>query len=79
MSTPTRRESLEQLRREIANTQPLNDATRERLARLDRAIAEEHETLGEQLEEDAVHFEADHPTLTAAIRAAINILSNSGV
>lgn len=77
--TPNRRESLEQLRREIANIQPQNEATRQRLANLDRALAEDHETLGDQLEEAAVHFDADHPTLTAAIRAAIDILSNSGV
>lgn len=89
---PNKRESLEQLRRELDSTHAAteNDTTRTMLGgvkdELQRVLTlpdaeqiEHHESLSEQLQDAAVHVEADHPTLAATLRAAIEILSNSGV
>jgi uncharacterized membrane protein YebE (DUF533 family) len=35
--------------------------------------------LAEQLEESAVRFESDHPTIAAAIRSAVNTLTGYGI
>lgn len=92
MQVPNKRDSLEQLHREIAETHPTieNNTTREVLggvkSELQRVLTlpdedqiEEHPTLIEQLREATVHLETDHPALAAAIQSAIDILSNSGI
>ena len=40
---------------------------------------EERSGLAEQLEESAVRFESDHPTIAAAIRSAVNTLTGYGI
>lgn len=87
MTTPNRRETLEQLHREIEAALANNDTTQARLDRLKADIqlaleqleGDEDGTLVESLEESLVELEAEHPTLTAAINAAINILSGAGI
>jgi ribosomal protein RSM22 (predicted rRNA methylase) len=92
MQNPNRRESLEQLHRDIDTTHAAteNDTTRVMLGNVktelqrvltlpDEDQIEQHDTLTEQFQEAAAHLEADNPTLAAALRSAINILSNSGV
>lgn len=39
----------------------------------------DHEGLAEQLEESAVRFESDHPTLAAVIRSAVQTLTGYGM
>lgn len=86
MATPNRRETLERLHREIEVALEDNDTTQARLDSLkidiQRALdqlGDDDETLIERLEESLVELEAEHPTLTAAINAAINILSSAGI
>jgi uncharacterized membrane protein YebE (DUF533 family) len=40
---------------------------------------EERNGIAEQLEESAVRFEADHPTIAAAIRSAVHTLTGYGI
>lgn len=51
------------------------------LSRLDDALADpdEHEGLGDQLEEAAVRFESNHPTISAVIRSAVDTLTGYGI
>jgi chromosome segregation ATPase len=86
MATPNRRETLERLHREIEAALEDNDTTQARLDSLkidiQRALeqlGDDDETLIERLEESLVELEAEHPTLTATINAAINILSSAGI
>ncbi|HEX4903608.1 MAG TPA: DUF4404 family protein [Acidimicrobiales bacterium] len=63
----------------------IDDAEREQL----RALVERVRTdlgddgdrggLAEQLEESAVRFESDHPTIAAAIRSAVHTLTGYGI
>ena len=39
----------------------------------------DHEGLAEQLEESAVRFESDHPTVAAVIRSAVHTLTGYGI
>lgn len=39
----------------------------------------DHGGLADQLEESAVRFESDHPTLAAAIRSAVHTLTGYGI
>ena len=41
--------------------------------------AEEHEGLGARLTEAAVHFEVDHPDLSAIIRRAAQLFGAAGI
>lgn len=92
MQSPNRRESLEQLQRELGTTHDTleNDTMRTRLGSVrdelqriltlpDEEQIEHHESLSGQFQEAALEVEAEHPTLAAALRSAIEILSNSGV
>lgn len=87
MTTPNRRETLERLHHEIEAALADNDTTQARLdslksdikRALDQLDGDEDETLVERLEESVMELEAEHPTLTAAINAAINILSSAGL
>jgi uncharacterized membrane protein YebE (DUF533 family) len=40
---------------------------------------EERGGISEQLEESAVRFESDHPTIAAAIRSAVHTLTGYGI
>jgi hypothetical protein len=89
MSTPNKRDALEQLHREIDRIHTDDDTTRARLdnmkSEIQQALQQEetgdesHETLIERLNEAVADLEADHPTLTAAISAVIDILSSAGI
>ncbi len=87
MTTPNRRETLEQLHREVGAALANNDTTQARLDSLKADIqlaleqleGDEDDTLVESLEGSLVELEAEHPTLTAAITTAINILSSAGI
>ncbi|WP_436794555.1 DUF4404 family protein [Actinospongicola halichondriae] len=39
----------------------------------------EHEGLAEQLEESAIRFEGNHPTISAVIRSAVDTLTGLGM
>lgn len=39
----------------------------------------DHEGIAEQLEESAVRFESDHPTVAAVIRSAVHTLTGYGM
>lgn len=54
---------------------------RDLVARLDDALAEpeRHDGLGDQLEEAAVRFDSNYPTLSAVIRSAVDTLSGYGI
>lgn len=43
------------------------------------AGAADHDGLAEQLEESAVRFESDHPTVAAVIRSAVQTLTGYGI
>lgn len=47
--------------------------------RADLGAEEDRGTLTEQLEESAVRFEVDHPTLAAAFRSAVHTLTGYGI
>ncbi len=51
--------------------------------RLDALLAEpdsdEHDGIGEQLQESAIRFEGRHPTVATAIRSAVDTLTNMGM
>ena len=87
MTTPNRRETLEQLNRELEAALANNDTTQARLdslkadirRALDQLEGDEDETLVERLQESVAELEAEHPTLTATISAAIDILSSAGI
>jgi hypothetical protein len=55
----------------------LGDITR-LLERSSGGTADEH-TLVERLDELAVHFEAEHPSLGAALRRVVDALSKAGI
>jgi len=66
----------------------IDDAEREQLralverVRADLGAAEadvDRGGLAEQLEESAVRFESDHPTIAAAIRSAVHTLTGYGM
>lgn len=64
----------------------LDDAEREQLrvllerVRTDLGAGEaDHDGLAEQLEESAVRFESDHPTVAAVIRSAVHTLTGYGI
>ena len=63
----------------------IDDAEREQLralverVRTDLGAEADRGTLAEQLEESAVRFESDHPTIAAAIRSAVHTLTGYGI
>jgi len=63
----------------------IDDAEREQLralverVRTDLGVEADRGTLAEQLEESAVRFESDHPTIAAAIRSAVHTLTGYGI
>ena len=84
----------QQLRASIDNvreltTQALESHERDLLGRLMSRIvlaaqgedfsSDEHESLHEQLDEQAVSFESRHPTLAKAIREVMDVLHRMGI
>lgn len=79
------RTHLDQLEAAIADGR-IDPAERERLrallaqVRTDLAAeGADREGLAEQLEESAVRFESDHPTVAAVIRSAVHTLTGYGI
>lgn len=82
------RSHLDELEAKIADARAdgqLDEAERAELRELvDRVRKElqsepDREGLAEQLEESAVRFESDHPTLAAVIRSAVQTLTGYGI
>jgi len=82
------RSHLDELEAKIADARAdgqLDEAERAELRELvDRVRKQleaepDREGLAEQLEESAVRFESDHPTLAAVIRSAVNTLTGYGI
>jgi predicted nuclease with TOPRIM domain len=88
---PDLRETLENLRRQLEQTETHDQATQQLLARLksdvDAALnrlevegeTQETQSLTERLNEGVTGFEATHPDLTTALSAVIDSLSNMGL
>lgn len=79
------RKILEQLHAELAGTQPIDAALRERLQALQRDIgdalakATPPASLRGRLEGAVVHFEASHPTLARRLATVIDTLALYGL
>lgn len=87
MTSPEFRFRLEQLRRELETAGPMDEQSRELLRALDadiHALLENAETASvpstlARLEQAIAHFEAEHPSLTAALSQVFATLSNAGI
>ena len=88
MDNQDRRKLLENLREQIAATEPINETGRARLQRLDQEVnellAREGEPEGsdelfESWNESVTQFEAEHPTLALTISQLLTALSNAGI
>jgi hypothetical protein len=80
------RETLTQLRQELAASDTGDPETRERVQAAAEAIeawlerAEEPEGgLGDRLREAAVRFEGEHPSLAATLQRVVDALSDLGI
>jgi predicted nuclease with TOPRIM domain len=85
------RKTLENLRRQLEQTQTHDEASQQLLAQLkldvDAALnrleaegeTQETHTLTERLNDGVTSFEATHPDLTTALSAVIDSLSNMGL
>lgn len=80
------RELLEQLHKELARTQSVDETGREMLARLRADIQkfldpaqENPESLPERLQAAIDYFEVKHPAITAALSQMLRTLSNAGI
>lgn len=51
----------------------------ERRLRAEAELADEDDTLGEDIHEAAVRLEADHPRLASAVRRAADLLGGIGI
>lgn len=78
--------TLERLRDELQRTPSLDEDSRKLLhdlardaERLPKSSAPATHTWGERIEELAVRFEADHPTIGASLRELIEILGKAGI
>jgi hypothetical protein len=89
MIDPELRGTLEKLHQELEQTDNLDDESRQHLQHLMGDIrtaldreepppAEHYQSLGEQLNEAIQHYEITHPSLTAAMKHALDILSGVG-
>jgi len=80
------RETLDELRGELARTEPDDAEARDRVqaaadeidAWLERA-EEPEESLTDRLQEAAGRFEAEHPNLAATVRRVVDALSDLGI
>ena len=84
------RDTLEKLHNELEMTDNLDDESRQRLQHLmgdirttlDRtepSPTEQFQALSDQLSEGIQRYEISHPSLTAAMRHALDILSAAGI
>jgi hypothetical protein len=84
------RATLEKLHLELERTDDLDDESRQRLQHLMGDIRtaldregtpppEHYQSLGEQLNDGIQRYEISHPSLTAAMRHALDILSGVGI
>lgn len=84
------KDTLKSLYEDFQRIEPNDHVTREvvssAMGQLERALADElgegvsdHSGLIEQLNNTALHLEAEHPTIAAAIRTAVNILTHLGL
>jgi len=82
--------SLENLHRELKNTESVDESSKEKIAHLmdglqqvlDHSgdnLSEHHHDLLESLQESVEHFEVSHPTLTKVMNNLINTLKNIGI
>jgi seryl-tRNA synthetase len=83
-------EAVEKLHLELEQADDLDDESREQLQHLMSDIhtalereapanEEEDESLFEQLNESIQRYEASHPSITAALQHALDILSGAGI
>jgi len=90
MEDPELRDTLEKLHKELEQTDDLDEESRQHLQHLmddirlalDRegdSTPEHYESLGNQLTEGIQRYEISHPSLTAAMRHALDILSGIGI
>lgn len=82
------RQVIEDLRQELEQVASEDPAKRERLerlrssidARLEGPVAADHQQeLIEELRDEAVEFEVEHPDVSATLRGFLNMLSNIGI
>ena len=86
MSHERLRETLSDLRDDLAQIEPHDDASRERLEatarELDTLIAQaedEEDSLSETLQEALLRFRQEHPNLAAAVRRVVDALADLGI
>jgi Domain of unknown function (DUF4404) len=86
--SPDLHKQLEALHGELARTQAIDGESRELLVRLlndisrlldSQPVAVEDAPLTERLDEMAVRFEAEHPSLGNAIRRVLDTLAKAGI
>jgi hypothetical protein len=84
------KDTLKLLYEDFQRIEPTDHTTREvvssAMGQLERALADEigegvidHNSMIDQLNDAALHLEAEHPTIAAAIRTAVNILTQLGL
>jgi hypothetical protein len=84
------RDTLEKLHQELEQADNLDDESRQRLQHLmgdirtaldreETSSAEHYQSLGDQLNDAILQYEISHPSLTAAMRHALEILSGAGI
>jgi len=72
------RAQLEELAHRLHHTE--GDAAKELGEHVQRSIdADDHEGLGERLNESAVHFETEHPELSALLLRVADFLAAAGL
>jgi len=86
MANQKLRELLEQLHKELENTQSVDEKGREMLSQLNADIQqfldptqENPPTLLGRLQNAIDHFQVDHPAITAALSQVLNTLNNAGI
>ena len=86
MSQQRLRETLAELRRELASTDAADDEARERVQQAARELdawlerAEPPgESLPDRLREAVVRFEEEHPRLSATLQRVVDALSDLGI
>ena len=89
MSDQNLRELLEKIHKELEQTEPTDEAGREKLRQLEADVrsllkrsssqAGTDEPMLERFQDSIDHFEASHPQLTMMISQMLTILSNAGI
>jgi hypothetical protein len=84
------RDTLEKLHQELEQAENLDDESRQRLQHLMGDIrtalereepppSEDYQSIGDQLNEAILEYEISHPSLTASMVHALEILSGAGI